>query len=78
MASIPFGSSVSDKADIVERAVRRINREENLIPDTAHAENAAALLTYLVEIGVDDEDELIEFAALAKGKRYDPADGSFT
>jgi len=78
MASVSLGSSAHDKADIVERAVRRISRQENLIPDTKQTDNATALLIYLVESGVQDEDELVEFASLAKGKRYDPADGSFT
>ena len=76
MVSTSPGASAG-KADIVERAVRRINRQENLIPDMTYAENAAALLVYLYESGVRDEDELVELALMAKGKRYDPKDGSF-
>jgi hypothetical protein len=78
MASVSLGSLAREKADIVERAVRRISRQENLILDTKQADNATALLIYLVESGVQDVDELVEFASLAKGKRYDPMDGSFT
>ncbi|QLF68611.1 hypothetical protein FE840_003075 [Peteryoungia desertarenae] len=76
MVSASQGAS-ANKADIVERAVRRINRQENLIPDMTYAENAAALLVYLYENGVHDEEELVELALMAKGKRYDPKNGNF-
>ena len=68
----------ADAADIVERAVTRINDGEPAVLDGPGEENATALLFYLVENGVKDEDELVELALLAKGKRYNPADGTFT
>jgi intergrase/recombinase len=60
---------------IVERTVRRLygRRQE----DGHFDENAAALVTYLVESGIHDEDELVELARIAHGKRYDPSNGSF-
>ncbi|NBB48287.1 hypothetical protein GVN24_08415 [Rhizobium sp. CRIBSB] len=74
MASRPPGKT-SEEIAIVERAVRRIYGRRR--PDSHQEENAAALVTYLVESGIRDEDELVEFARIANGKRYDPSNGSF-
>lgn len=68
----------TDHAEIVERAVTRITDEASAFLEGTGEENAAALLLYLVENGVRDEDDLVELAILAEGKRYNPADGSFT
>jgi hypothetical protein len=70
--------NTADAADIVERAVTRINDGATAVLDGQGEKNATALLFYLVENGVRDEDELVELAMLAKGKRYNPADGTFT
>jgi len=40
-------------------------------------ENAEALVSYLVKSGIRDEDDLVELASIANGKRYDPNNGSF-
>lgn len=66
--------SISKDA-IVERAIRRIHEGVG-IADTRF-ENAAALVVYLYESGICDEDELVELARLADGKRYDPVTGIF-
>ncbi|KQW28097.1 hypothetical protein ASE36_16775 [Rhizobium sp. Root274] len=68
----------ADAANIVERAVSRINDGASVVLEGPGQENATALLFYLVENGVRDEDELVELAMLAKGKRYNPTDGTFT
>ncbi len=68
----------ADTADIVERAVSRLNDGSIATSDSQGEKNTTALLFYLVENGVRDEDELVELAMLAKGKRYNPADGTFT
>ncbi|MDQ0420572.1 hypothetical protein J2045_001596 [Peteryoungia aggregata LMG 23059] len=74
MASRPPGKT-SEEIAIVERAVRRIYGRRR--SDSHQEENAAALVTYLIESGIRDEDELVEFARIANGKRYDPSNGSF-
>jgi hypothetical protein len=68
----------ADAADIVERAVNRLNSGGSTVLDGPGEENATALLFYLVQNGVRDEDDLVELAMLAKGMRYNPADGTFT
>ncbi|MDH4441785.1 MAG: hypothetical protein QE284_15525 [Rhizobium sp.] len=65
-------------AEIVERAVTRINDSAAAVMEGQGEENATALLRYLVENGMRDEDDLVELAVLANGKRYDPAEGTFT
>ncbi|WP_245422649.1 hypothetical protein [Rhizobium sp. AG855] len=77
MASISR-SLTTDAADIVEKAVTRINDGAPAILDGQGEENATALLFYLVENGVRDEDELVELTLMAEGKRYDPANGTFS
>ncbi len=74
MASRPPGKT-SEEIAIVERAVRRICGRRRL--NSHQEENAAALVTYLVKSGIRDEDEIVEFARIANGKRYDPSNGSF-
>lgn len=74
MAYVSPGKTHEDSA-IVERAVRRLYGRKQ---EDAHLEeNAAALVTYLVKSGIHDEDELVELARIAHGKRYDPSNGSF-
>lgn len=68
----------AEAADIVERAVSRLNDGPSTVLEGPGGENATALLFYLVENGVRDEDELVELAMIAKGKRYNPTDGTFT
>ena len=71
-------SAKADTAQIVERAVTRINGDTSAILDGAGEENTTALVLYLVENGIHDEDELVELTLLAEGKRYNPVDGTFT
>ncbi|SMC77546.1 hypothetical protein [Rhizobium sp. RU36D] len=65
------------KADAVERAIRRIQLRGALGSEDIRRENAADLVVYLFENGICDEDELVELAMLADGKRYDPVSGHF-
>lgn len=74
MASSP-ACKTHDENAIVERAVRRLYGRRHT--DRHVEENAAALVTYLVRNGIHDEDDLVELAAIANGKRYDPSNGSF-
>lgn len=74
MASSPPGKNQEENA-IVERAVRRLYGRKQTTADLE--ENASALVTYLVKSGFRDEDELVELAKIANGKRYDPSNGSF-
>ena len=76
MGSSPSRISIG-KADIVERAIRRIHSGGPAVHEDVRLENAAAHVVYLFENGVDDEDELVELAMLADGKRYDPVAGVF-
>lgn len=69
--------SAAGNADTVERAIRRINGIIEKNADHTRQENAAALVVYLFENGVSDEDELVELATLAEGKHYDPVAGVF-
>ncbi|TPP07036.1 hypothetical protein [Rhizobium glycinendophyticum] len=70
--------STAEKSVIVERAVTRISDNASAVLDGPGEENATALLLYLVENGVSDEDDLVELALLANGKRYNPNDGTFS
>ena len=73
MAGSP--GKTNEENAIIERTVRRLyGRWQD---DRQIEENAAALLTLLVKSGIRDEDELVELAMIANGKRYDPANGSF-
>lgn len=74
MASSPPEKNQEENA-IVERAVRRLYGRKQATADLE--ENASALVTYLVKSGFRDEDELVELAKIANGKRYDPSNGSF-
>jgi hypothetical protein len=74
VASIPPAKTRDENA-IVERAVRRLHGQRDA--DPAIRENAAEFVTYLVRSGIHDEDELVELASIANGKRYDPQNGSF-
>lgn len=74
MASIPPVKTREENA-IVERAVRRLYGRGGADPSIR--DNAAEFVTYLVRSGIRDEDELVELAAIANGKRYDPRNGSF-
>ncbi|AOG12159.1 MAG: hypothetical protein KJ981_01795 [Alphaproteobacteria bacterium] len=74
MAPRPPGKSNEENA-IVERAVRRLY--ERMHADRHVQENAEALVSYLVKSGIRDEDDLVELASIANGKRYDPNNGSF-
>lgn len=74
MASSPPGR-IQDEHAIVERAVKRLYGQRP--SDAQQQENAANLVTYLVKNGIRDEDELVELARIAHGKRYDPSNGSF-
>ncbi|MCC8932929.1 hypothetical protein [Rhizobium sp. 'Codium 1'] len=80
MASSPLGKNQEDSATveraIVERAVRRLYGRKHLDPDLE--QNASALVQYLVKSGIHDEDDLVELACIANGKRYDPSSGSFS
>lgn len=74
MASRPPGTTPEENA-IVERALKRLY---GVRPADAHSkENSAELVAYLVNNGIRDEDELVELAKIASGKRYDPSNGSF-
>lgn len=74
MAPRPPGKSNEENA-IVERAVQRLY--ERMHADRHMQENAEALVSYLVKSGIRDEDDLVELASIANGKRYDPDNGSF-
>ncbi|EKF61426.1 hypothetical protein QWE_02615 [Agrobacterium albertimagni AOL15] len=74
MAPRPPGKN-NDEHAIVERAVRRLY--ERKYTDRHLKENAEALVSYLVKSGIRDEDDLVELASIANGKRYDPNNGSF-
>lgn len=76
MGSSPPLIAIS-KADIVERAIKRIKPRATITEEDTRFENAAALVVYLFESGISDEDELVELAMLADGKRYDPVAGMF-
>lgn len=80
MASSPLGKNQEDSATveraIVERAVRRLYGRKQLNPNLE--QNASALVQYLVKSGIHDEDDLVELAWIANGKRYDPSSGSFS
>jgi len=64
-----------DESAIIERAVRRLYDPKQI--DRQSAANAKELVSYLLNNGVRDEDELVELARIANGKRYDPSNGSF-
>jgi hypothetical protein len=74
MASSPPGRDQEEHV-IIERALRRLygSRRE----DAHLKQNAAELVGYLVKTGIRDEDEIVELARIAHGKRYDPDNGSF-
>lgn len=73
MAGSP--GKTNEENAIVERTIRRLyGRWQD---DRQIEENAADLLTLLVKSGIRDEDELVDLAMIANGKRYDPANGSF-
>ncbi|MBC2772711.1 hypothetical protein H6M51_07540 [Rhizobium sp. AQ_MP] len=74
MASTPPGKTQDEHA-IVERAVRRLQERNHL--DRHVKKNAEAFVSYLVKSGIRNEDDLVELASIANGKRYDPRDGSF-
>jgi hypothetical protein len=74
MASKPPGKNHDEHA-IVERAVKRLYGRTQA--DAHVTENTARLVSYLVNSGIRDEDELVELAKIANGKRYDPTNGSF-
>ena len=74
MAPRPPGKSNEEYA-IVERAVRRLYDREHT--DRHVQDNTEALVSYLVKSGIRDEDDIVELASIANGKRYDPNDGSF-
>lgn len=74
-SSRPFVSI--GKPEIVERAIRRIQLGGIAGEKRMRRENTEALVAYLFENGVSDEDELVELAMLADGKRYDPVSGHF-
>lgn len=73
MASAPPEIS-SDNHAIVKRAVMRLS---GLQSETDASENTVDLVNYLIDSGIRDEDDLVELAEIANGKRYDPANGSF-
>lgn len=73
-----FKNPGATNSHLVERAVSRLSEDAPLSMAQGQKANAAALVNYLVTSGVTNEDDLVELALLAKGKRYDPADGSFT
>lgn len=64
-----------DESAIVDRAVMRLYGQKRI--DRQSAANAKELVSYLLKNGVRDEDELVELARIANGKRYDPSNGSF-
>lgn len=72
-----FPESSVKKADPVEPAIRQINRKASISSDAGRVENATAFVLYLYENGIHDEEDLIELALLAGGKRYDPTTGAF-
>lgn len=74
MASTPPETSQERNA-IVKRAVTRVYGPGHSQPDASG--NTAQLVHYLVNSGIRDEDDLVEFAEIANGKRYDPKNGSF-
>jgi intergrase/recombinase len=74
MAPRPPGKTSEENA-IVERTVRRLYGRTRT--DKHVQENAEAFVSYLVKSGIRDEDELVELARIANGKRYDPNNGSF-
>lgn len=74
MAPRSPGKSNEENA-IVERAIRRLYARKHA--DRHVQENAEAFVSYLVRSGIRDEDELVELASIANGKRYDPNNGSF-
>lgn len=74
MASRPPGKTPEEHA-IVERAVKRLYGPRQTAGHLK--ENAAQFVAYLVNNGIRDEDELVELAKIANGKRYDPSNGSF-
>ncbi|THV22445.1 hypothetical protein [Peteryoungia ipomoeae] len=74
MASTPPETS-SDNHAIVKRAVMRLSGLPQSATDAS--ENTVDLVNYLVNSGIRDEDDLVELAEIANGKRYDPANGSF-
>lgn len=76
MGSSPSRLSLGT-ADVVERAIRRVGGSLRDNPHDTRVENAAALIVYLFESGVNDEEELVELAMLADGKRYNPVAGMF-
>lgn len=69
--------STTGNADVVERAIRRVNGIIEKNADHSRQENTAALVVYLFENGVNDEDELVELATIAEGRHYDPVAGIF-
>ncbi len=74
MASSPPGE-IQDEHAIVERAVKRLYGPRQA--DAHLNENTAELVAYLVNSGIRDEDDIVEFARIANGKRYDPSNGTF-
>ncbi|MCZ8177749.1 MAG: hypothetical protein O9309_01890 [Rhizobium sp.] len=74
MASTPPGKT-QDETAIVERAVRRLYERKHA--DRHVQKNAEAFVSYLVKSGIRNEDDLVELASIANGKRYNPSEGSF-
>lgn len=64
--------------DIIARTISRIDERISSRIATEQRQNATAFVSYLLENGLTDEDELFELTLLASGKRYDPLDGSFS
>jgi hypothetical protein len=74
MASRPPGK-LHEESAIIERALQRLYGRMQM--DKQSAANAAELVSYLLKTGVRDEDDLVELARIANGKRYDPGNGCF-
>lgn len=77
MLSEKRGQSIAAE-DLVARMICRIDERIASRMAKQQKRNATAFLTYLLENGLTDEDELFELTLLASGKLYDPQDGSFS
>ena len=77
MLSEKRGPSITAE-DLVARTICRISERIAYGMAKQQKRNAAAFLTYLLNNGLTDEDELFELTLLASGKFYDPQDGSFS
>ncbi|THV22443.1 hypothetical protein [Peteryoungia ipomoeae] len=77
MLSEKSGQSIAAD-DLVARMISRIDERIASRMAKQQKRNATAFLTYLLENGLTDEDELFELTLLASGKLYDPQDGSFS